>query len=435
MSSGDIVKAVCYRCNVGKPIGRTNPKSSSAVASAAYIAREKLNDRETGKTYDYSKEHSEVLFKGIFAPRDAPEWAHDRAEIWNKVQEHENRSNSQFSRPLQINLPHQLSQQQMEFVLKDFVRENFTRAGMVADVALHAPDEKGDDRNYHAHIMLTLRRMDENGFTGNKVREWNSKETLHEWREDLAHKCARMLDRAGYHQDAARWEHGHLSLAEQREKALERNDLDYAKACDREPDKHRGANFDAMQERGIKPDIIERREQEAEERAANRAELEKLKTELEKTNHAIEQEEKERKRAAHLGATLYDRAGMEAMQKDANRDHKERQPVNDEPRPMQPTIHAEAIKNQEAEPDEITRQLDEHNERKQQEEREKNYKALTEGGSIASEKNKSFAPEDLRAAELSEAKKRLKELYGDLGCNDNQERGEKVRERTHDRER
>ena len=134
-----------------------------------------------------------------------------------------------------------------------------------------------------------------------------------------------MLERAGHHQEAERWKHGHLTLKEQREKALERNDLDYAQACDHEPSRHKGAELCQMEKRGLVPDITERREQETQAATARTAELEKLIIELEATSKELEREEKQRQRAAHLAATLYDRGDMVSQQQDANRDHANRQ--------------------------------------------------------------------------------------------------------------
>jgi hypothetical protein len=71
-----------------------------------------------------------------------------------------------------------LSLSEMESLLDEYVLENFTNEGMIAFVALHEPDKNGDPRNFHAHILLTLRRIDHSGFTGNKVRSGKLSDNL-----------------------------------------------------------------------------------------------------------------------------------------------------------------------------------------------------------------------------------------------------------------
>ena len=287
---GAIARAVPFRCQGKQPPGRSAGRS--VVRTAAYNARDRLDIAETAERADYRRGHSELTFTGIFAPKDAPEWLHvtaatSRAELtairerlWNEVEKIEDRVNSQFARALEINLPYQLSQEGRERVVKDWVRENFVREGMVADVSLHAPHDEGDERNHHGHILLTLRRIGPDGWEERKAREWNDKALFREWKEDLAEKCARMLEREGYQMEAERWRYGHLSLPQQRERALARSDLEYAEACNREPTQHLGPHIKKMEERGIVSEVQERRAAEAAGLDEMRNELADLKRDL-----------------------------------------------------------------------------------------------------------------------------------------------------------
>ena len=65
------------------------------------------------------------------------------------------------------------------------MRDQCVALGMIADIAIHAPHRKGDDRNTHAHVMLSMREITPEGF-GQKVRDWNSPELLEQWREQWA---------------------------------------------------------------------------------------------------------------------------------------------------------------------------------------------------------------------------------------------------------
>lgn len=166
----------------------------SAVAAAAYRAGERLIDERLEMPFDYSKrggvEHSEIML-----PEGAPERFADRAELWNAVEFAEKRSDAQVSREVQLSLPHELTFEQRQELVREFVQEAFVSKGMVADIALHTPDAEGDQRNYHAHIMLTTRHIEGVGF-GAKAREWNSREQLQEWREQWAEVQNRHLERA-----------------------------------------------------------------------------------------------------------------------------------------------------------------------------------------------------------------------------------------------
>ena len=245
-----------YHCSV-KIVSRG--RGQSVLAKAAYNAREKIVDERTGLTRDYSRKAEQVLFSGMFAPKEAPDWAGDREELWNRVEAVERRKDAQLAREVEIALPHELTDEQRRWLVTDFVRENFVRAGMVADVNIHAPDKDGDERNYHAHILLTTRRLDGGEFSKDKARDWNSKALLAEWRADLAEKGAKMLERAGFEIEAERFRHGHLSLSEQRLHAVERGDLEFAQACDREPGTHKGPQIQEMEARGVVSEVQERR--------------------------------------------------------------------------------------------------------------------------------------------------------------------------------
>ena len=82
-------------------IGRSGGRY--ATAAAAYRATCKIEDRTTGETFDFSRKEKAV-FSEILTNGNAPEWATDRAELWNKVEEKENRINSQFCRSFDIAL-------------------------------------------------------------------------------------------------------------------------------------------------------------------------------------------------------------------------------------------------------------------------------------------------------------------------------------------
>ena len=186
----------------------------SVTAASAYRVAERIEDRRTGLTFDYAAkggvDHTEIL-----APDHAPDWVHDRSELWNRVEESETRKNSQVAREVRVALPDELTHAQRVALVRDYAQTQFVDRGMVADIALHAPGRAGDERNHHAHILLTTREVDADGFT-TKNRDWNKVEVLEGWREAWARDSNAALERAGIEDRV-----DHRTLVAQRDEALE----------------------------------------------------------------------------------------------------------------------------------------------------------------------------------------------------------------------
>lgn len=145
----------------------------SAVAAAAYRSGEKLRDERQGITHDYSK-RSGVEHKEILLPDNAPQWVQgiDRQTLWNAVEVHEKRKDSQTARELRVMIPRELSPDERITVVRDYVFASFVSKGMVADVCWHNKTASDGLEQPHAHVMLTMRPLVAEGF-GNKVRhDW-----------------------------------------------------------------------------------------------------------------------------------------------------------------------------------------------------------------------------------------------------------------------
>ncbi|HIF5740202.1 TPA: MobQ family relaxase, partial [Enterobacter kobei] len=141
----------------------------SATAAAAYRAGAKVTDERTGEIHDYTKK-SGVVSTNLILPSNAPDWAHDREQLWNAAEQAETRKNSTVAREFEVALPDELPPSERLRLSHDFARELVARHGCAADVAIHAPSKEGDDRNHHAHILLSTRRLGLEGF-GEKTRE------------------------------------------------------------------------------------------------------------------------------------------------------------------------------------------------------------------------------------------------------------------------
>lgn len=215
-----------YHCSV-KNISRSGGKS--AVASASYRAGEKLEDRETGLTHDYTNK-SEVAYSEIFLCENAPSEYQDRENLWNAVEEVEKQSNARLAREWEVALPNELTLEQGKELVRGYA-QSLADEGMCVDANIH-----WKDGNHHAHIMGTTRPIKENGEWGQKEKkaykldkngqkipqidpktgeqkigargrkmwqretveanDWNRSEKVEEWRERWADHCNKALEQA-----------------------------------------------------------------------------------------------------------------------------------------------------------------------------------------------------------------------------------------------
>ena len=156
----------------------------SAVASAAYRSASRLRDNRLDRDQDFSAKrgvvHSEVLL-----PENAPDIWEDRERLWNDVEAFEVRKDAQLAREVEFAIPREMTQAQGIELALDFAQQEFVDQGMIADLNVHWDIGEDGMPKPHAHVMLTMRSVDENGF-GQKVRDWNRTEMVERWRERWA---------------------------------------------------------------------------------------------------------------------------------------------------------------------------------------------------------------------------------------------------------
>lgn len=214
-----------YHCSV-KNISRSSGKS--AVASASYRSGEKLYDEEQGKTFSYVK--NEVVYSEIFLCKNAPREYQDRENLWNAVEQIEKQSNARLAREWEVAIPNELTLEQSKELIKGYA-QSLADEGMCVDANIH-----WKDGNHHAHIMGTVRAINEKGEWSAKTRkvydldekgqkipqidkktglqkvdkqnrkqwkshkedftDWNKQEKVEEWRERWADHCNRSLEKA-----------------------------------------------------------------------------------------------------------------------------------------------------------------------------------------------------------------------------------------------
>ena len=233
---------------IGRSAGR------SATAAAAYRSGEQVADERTGRTHDYTGK-SDIYGSEILLPEGAPERLGDRVTLWNEVERCEKRKDAQLSREVMIALPAELSHDQKEALAHEYVQAEFVSQGMIADIGYH----DFESHNPHAHIMLTMRSVDEDGF-GKKRREWNKRQAIERHRQAWEEYANRALERAGFEATI-----DHRSLKEQ--------------GSDREPQIHLGAKVLEMEARGVQTRVgdesrrISKVNRDIERKAARREKL------------------------------------------------------------------------------------------------------------------------------------------------------------------
>ena len=235
-------------------------KSKSAVASAAYISCEKIKNEWDGVTHDYHNKKG-LLHSEIFLLENIPKEFQNRRFLWNSVELNEKASNAQLARNFIIALPKELSFEENKKLITEFIQENFVSKGMIADLAIHDESNEGNN-NIHAHIMTTLRPINEKGQwqakskkeyilddEGNKIlnkngkpktrkvelTDWNNKGNAEKWRESFAEICNIYLERNNLEK---RVDH----------RSFERQGIEEI------PTIHLGASASALERKGIETD-------------------------------------------------------------------------------------------------------------------------------------------------------------------------------------
>ncbi len=158
-------------------------KGRNSVAAAAYRRAQRFFDEQLNRTWNYENKLGVVHSEISVPPTNAPAWIHnlDSSKLWNLVERSEKRIDSQLAREVEFSLPIELDQYQAITLAREFISDQFTTQGMIADWSVHWDNPE----NPHVHVMLTMRSLTESGF-GQKVVAWNCKSLLVAWREKWA---------------------------------------------------------------------------------------------------------------------------------------------------------------------------------------------------------------------------------------------------------
>lgn len=216
-----------------KSIGRRQGRS--AVAAAAYRSGTKLLDERTGIVHDFRRRRG-VVHAVVVVPHGAADWASDRSLLWSSAETAEVRSDARTAREIEIALPIELTKEGRTELALNFARELAEQHQVCVDVAVHAPG-KGDQRNFHAHLLMTTRRLGTERLE-EKTREWEDRKgatpLILWWRERWAQLVNAALEAIGSLERV-----DHRSLVEQ--------------GIDRAPQVHLGPHATAFERRTGQP--------------------------------------------------------------------------------------------------------------------------------------------------------------------------------------
>ena len=237
------------------------------VAAAAYRSGESLTNEQDKREHDYRKRAHDIEFKRVLVPTDGALSELKRSTLWNAAEAAEKRKNSRTGREFVLALPHELNQEQRAQLAEDFARELVKRYKVAADVCIHKPAKQGDERNHHAHILITTRSVSvsKDGsptlVLGDKTAlEWSDRkrqekglnkatDEIKELREKWAELSNKALERAG---------------------RTERIDprSNEAQGIERIPEEHLGHKMTALERKGVKT-TVGNRNRETQKKNAN----------------------------------------------------------------------------------------------------------------------------------------------------------------------
>lgn len=168
---------------------------ATACARMAYVMRSRIHDPRIATTHDYRKKgDGDLLASGITG------WDGDAESLGQAMSLAEKRGDACEGRSAILAVPHELTVKQSSALVADWCRHLNERHGVACAWVIHAPDEAGDERNVHAHVIVTGRRSTGDAL-GEKARELDDRRTgpaaIEAWRAAWGDLAERALRQAG----------------------------------------------------------------------------------------------------------------------------------------------------------------------------------------------------------------------------------------------
>ncbi|MGQ0384002.1 MAG: MobQ family relaxase [Gammaproteobacteria bacterium] len=263
-----------------KPVSRGAGRS--ATTAAAYRAAERIEDHTTGQVFDYTRkcgvEHAEIVLPVEATKRDI-NWARDRQQLWNAAEVAEKRKDARVAREYEVALPNELTKAQRLDLTREFSQEIANRYGCAVDFAIHKPHREGDERNFHAHILTTTRRVEATGLGAKTPIEWADTDRAKQGLGPAKEEVTAIRERW-----AALTNENLQSLG--LESRVDHRSLE-AQGEERMPGQHMGPSVTAIERRGDHSEVGWRIREEADERLRLAAELGRIERERQIVERSI----------------------------------------------------------------------------------------------------------------------------------------------------
>ena len=138
--------------------------NGNAVSSLAYISGDEITDEMTGEKKKYKREDA-VLAKKNIVPEDAPARYKEHAANWcNDIEQIEQAENARTAKRIRMALPEEMTLEEQQKAIDQWIHENCTKHGYPATYAIHAGkvsvSESGErHQNRHVHILVGNRPL------------------------------------------------------------------------------------------------------------------------------------------------------------------------------------------------------------------------------------------------------------------------------------
>lgn len=194
---GCVCGVVCLQdgnihCHVNNVSAKaSHVRDRSAIAAASYNSGTEIYSNKE-KRFVAVRDTDDVTFADILLPTGDADWALDRGTLWNRVEAGAKRSDARLAKKIEVAFTRDILPALRIELLRDFARQ-FTQDGCIADVAIHAD---ALDHNPHAHILLTTRVVDGDGF-GAKIKALDQRKFITDTRAQWARLSNIYLEKSG----------------------------------------------------------------------------------------------------------------------------------------------------------------------------------------------------------------------------------------------
>jgi hypothetical protein len=107
------------------------------------------------------------VYKEILLPDDVrvhAQWAQNRETLWNLAQATDPGKRARYGHEWVMALPDELKAADRQSLARRFATTLVERYGGAVDLTIHEPRPQGDERNHHAHLLVTARKVEAGGF-------------------------------------------------------------------------------------------------------------------------------------------------------------------------------------------------------------------------------------------------------------------------------